>query len=76
MIEVRLFATLPMRSEKGRKQFELEAVPGLTVREVAAQEGLDEAEIHLVMINGSHGSLDSVLEDGDRLGLFPPIGGG
>jgi molybdopterin converting factor small subunit len=65
-----------MRSRKGRKQFELEPRAGLTVRDVVAEEGLDEGEIHLVMINGSHGSLDSELADGDRLGLFPPIGGG
>jgi molybdopterin converting factor small subunit len=65
-----------MRSRRGRKQFELEARPGLTVRDVARDEGVDEGEIHLVMINGSHGTLDSLLQDGDRLGLFPPIGGG
>jgi molybdopterin converting factor small subunit len=76
VIEVRLFATLPMRSQKGRKQFEVEPHPGLSVRDVIAGEGLDESEIHLVMINGSHGTLDSPLSDGDRLGLFPPIGGG
>jgi molybdopterin converting factor small subunit len=76
LIEVRLFATLPMRSRTGRKQFELDPRPGLTVRDVAHAEGVDEAEIHLVMINGTHGNLDSPLHDGDRLGLFPPIGGG
>jgi molybdopterin converting factor small subunit len=28
------------------------------------------------MINGLHCTFDSELSDGDRLGLFPPVGGG
>ncbi len=76
MIDVRLFATLPMHSAKGRKEFQLEAVPGLTVRSVVLGEGLAENEVHIVMINGQHGNLDSELHEGDRVGLFPPVGGG
>jgi molybdopterin converting factor small subunit len=33
-------------------------------------------EIHLVFVNGRVASLDQMLQDGDRLALFPPIGGG
>jgi molybdopterin synthase sulfur carrier subunit len=76
MIDVRLFATLPMHSATGRKEFQLEPRPGLTVRRVVFDEGLAEGEIHIVMVNGTHGTLDSELKDGDRLGLFPPVGGG
>lgn len=76
MIDVRLFATLPMRSVTGRKQFELESRPGLTVREVVEAEGLKTTDVHIVMINGLHGTMESELGDGDRLGLFPPVGGG
>jgi molybdopterin converting factor small subunit len=76
VIDVRLFATLPMRSVTGRKQFELESRPGLTVREVVEAEGLKTTDVHIVMINGLHGTMESELGDGDRLGLFPPVGGG
>lgn len=76
MIDFRLFATLPMRSATGRKEFQLDPTPGLTVRDVVEGEGIKPAEIHIVMINGLHGSLDSELSDGDRVGVFPPIGGG
>lgn len=76
MIDVRLFATLPMHSSTGRKAFQLEPVPGLTVRDVVAGEGLGEAEIHIIMVNGAHATMDSRLSDGDRVGLFPPVGGG
>ncbi|HZK48680.1 MAG TPA: MoaD/ThiS family protein [Thermoleophilia bacterium] len=76
MIDVRLFATLPMHSATGRKQFQLEPRAQLTVGEVVDAEGLRRADIHIIMINGKHASMDSELVDGDRLGLFPPVGGG
>jgi molybdopterin converting factor small subunit len=76
MIDVRLFATLPMRSLTGRKELQLEPQAGLTVRQVVEEEGLNVSDVHIVMINGVHGTLDSELSDGDRLGLFPPVGGG
>ena len=76
MIDVRLFATLPLRSTTGRKEFQIAARPGLTVREIVVAEGLDVGEVHIILRNGSHATLDSFVADGDRLGLFPPIGGG
>lgn len=76
MIDVRLFATLPMHSNTGRKEFRLEPRVGLTVGDVVDGEGLRRSDIHIIMINGKHGSLESELADGDRVGLFPPVGGG
>lgn len=76
MIDVRLFAVLPMRSATGRKQFQVEARPGLSVREVVRGEGLREEDVFLIMINGLQAQLDSTLQDGDVLSLFPPVGGG
>lgn len=76
MIDVRLFATLPMHSSTGRKEFQLEPRIGLAVGDVVDDEGLRRSDIHIIMINGKHGSLESELVDGDRVGLFPPVGGG
>ena len=76
MIEVRLFATLAPRQADGSKHFEVEARPGLTARLIAEEAGLDPVDVYLVMVNGIHRSLDWRLADGDRLGLFPPVGGG
>src|SRR5665811_1445591 len=59
MIDVRLFATLPMHSATGRKQFQLEPRAQLTVGEVVDAEGLRRADIHIIMINGKHASMDS-----------------
>ena len=76
MIDVRLFATLPLRSATGRDRFEMGSRPGLTVREIVEAEGLKPGEVRIIMINGLHGTMESELADGDRLGLFPPVGGG
>ncbi|MCL5734947.1 MAG: MoaD/ThiS family protein [Actinobacteria bacterium] len=76
MIDVRLFAALSMHSTTGRKRFEMESRPGLTVREVIEAEGLKPGDVHLVMINGLRGTMESELRDGDRLSFFPPLGGG
>ena len=76
MVEVRLFATLRELSRSGRTHFELPASPGMTVRGVLAEEGLAEQAVHIVMVNGHRATFGTELRDGDRLGLFPPVGGG
>jgi len=76
MISVRLFASLPARSATGRKKFEVEPRQGLTVGEIVEAEGLEPADVHIVMVNGVRTTMDSELADGDRLGLFPLVGGG
>jgi molybdopterin synthase sulfur carrier subunit len=76
MIDVRFFATLVEPPGQGRRHFQMEARPGLTVRAVLAHEAVPEAAVHIIMVNGMHGGLDSPLRDGDRLGVFPPVGGG
>ena len=76
MIEVRLFATLRESSRSGLARFELPATSGLTVGRVLADEGVAEETVHIVMINGKKATFRTELRDGDRLGLFPPVGGG
>ncbi len=82
MIEVRLFANLapvgrPLpRLASGTAGFEIEARNGLTVRDVVTEAAIPEADVTVVMINHRSGGLDSPLEDGDRLGLFPAVSGG
>ena len=50
--------------------------PGIPVRELLAQLKIPEYEVNLVFINGLKGNLDSILKGGERVGLFPPLGGG
>ena len=73
-VDVKLFAmlqkTAPLAS--GPRMVE----EGTSVRTLIRDLGIPEIKAKLIFINGIKGTLDSVLRDGDRLGIFPPVGGG
>ncbi len=72
-VEIRLFATL--RKDRG-KRVELEAEAGVTPAELIDRLGIPKEEVAILLINGRTGALDSHLEPGDYLSVFPPVGGG
>ncbi|MFH2128375.1 MAG: MoaD/ThiS family protein [Pseudomonadota bacterium] len=55
---------------------DLEFVAGESVEGLILRLGLDPARIKIIMVNGRSAALDQKLEDCDRVGLFPPVGGG
>ena len=50
--------------------------PGTPVSRVIAELGLPGEEVTLIMVNGARQQADFPLQGEERLGLFPPIGGG
>ena len=75
--EVRIYATL--------RRYVLSAADGVLnvdvpegskASDVIASVGVNADEVHIVMVNGVSSPPDQVLAEGDRLGLFPPVGGG
>jgi sulfur-carrier protein len=50
--------------------------PGTSVREVARRLSIPEQEVKLIMVNGAHAEWETLLTGTERLGLFPPVGGG
>ncbi len=50
--------------------------PGLRVAGLLERLGLPPGEVKIIMINGAQAGLDSLVSDGDRVGLFPVLGGG
>ncbi|SHF06681.1 MoaD/ThiS family protein [Desulforamulus putei] len=54
----------------------LQLAEGTTVRDVIKRYGIPEEEVFSALINGLHKPFDTVLQDGDRVALFPPVGGG
>jgi len=40
------------------------------------QLGIAEYEVYLVFMDGVPANLDSSIEGGERVALFPPLGGG
>lgn len=73
-IQVKCFATLASRLPENSDDFPIEA--GETVASVVNRLGIDEDEVHLMFVNSAREGLDTELGDGDRLGLFPAVGGG
>ncbi|KUO51334.1 MAG: molybdopterin synthase sulfur carrier subunit [Desulfitibacter sp. BRH_c19] len=72
-IKVKLFATF----REGRFAVEqMEFPEGATVLDVAKKIKIEPKEVSIAMINGFSSELDSVLNEGDTLVLFPPVGGG
>ena len=77
VLEVRLYATLRRYTPASPSGVITVVVPaGSTVLDVVRKIKIDPAEIHLIMINGIGCELDKVVHEGDRVGLFPPVGGG
>lgn len=54
----------------------LDVAPGTTIAAVISHLNLPPQEITLIMVNGHHQGTDFALKGTERLGLFPPIGGG
>jgi molybdopterin converting factor small subunit len=73
-IELKCFATLAKYLPENSRDYPVE--PGETVRSLVARLGIPEEDVTLVFINALRSSPDSGIKDGDRVGLFPPVGGG
>ena len=78
-IEARLYATLRKYQPEGKVGEALvrELAEGTTVQKLLEEElGVPPGEVKTVFVNGISRSFDYVLADGDRIGIFPPVGGG
>ena len=58
----------------GLDRFELDT--GATVEHLLDNLDIPVAEAKLVFVNGKKAPLTAVLSDGERVGIFPPVGGG
>ncbi len=48
----------------------------MTVKDVIHTLKIPCEEVKVVFVNGKHASLQTKLKDGDRIGIFPAVGGG
>jgi len=49
---------------------------GTTIRTLLQQIDLPENKAKLIFIDGVKAELTTVLKGGERIGIFPPVGGG
>ncbi|WP_373499221.1 MoaD/ThiS family protein [Desulfococcus sp.] len=73
-ISLKLFATLANRMPPDSDRYPI--APGTTVQDIVSRLDIREGEAKLIFVNNKRALLASVLSDGDRLGIFPPVGGG
>ena len=77
-IEVNLYATLKryMKIESKSNSSTIDVEEGVCVKDVIQKLKIPGDLVKLIFINGVHSKKNTILKDGDRLGLFPPVGGG
>ena len=79
-LDIELFAGLSCNNAElpgyGKTVFSLEAPTGLSIGELRNLLAIDPAVVLLVMVNNHNEKEDFVLHNGDRLAMFPPLGGG
>lgn len=76
-IQVHLYATLRRYAPAGAGGvLTLDVPEGSKAEDAIAKAAVDAAEVRILLINGVSGPPDRMLGEGDRLGLFPAVGGG
>jgi molybdopterin converting factor small subunit len=74
-IQVKLYATLrKFTPDAGLDRFELDT--GATVENLLDKLDIPPAEAKLVFVNGKKADRTAALNNGERVGIFPPVGGG
>ncbi|MBG0790094.1 MAG: MoaD/ThiS family protein [Desulfovibrionaceae bacterium] len=73
-IELKCFATLAKFLPENWDDYPVE--PGETIRSLIRRLGMPEESVTLMFVNSVRVDLDAEIKEGDRVGLFPPVGGG
>lgn len=74
IIQLKLYATLVRFKPDDADRYGVSV--DTTVDRLIDRLALPREEVKLVFINGRKAGPDTVLDDGDRVGIFPPVGGG
>ncbi|MBU3951935.1 MAG: MoaD/ThiS family protein [Proteobacteria bacterium] len=73
-IDLKLFVTLSQYLPLGSQAYEIKE--GTTVNGLMEEIGIPRESVKLIFINGKKQAPDYCLQNKDRVGLFPPVGGG
>jgi molybdopterin converting factor small subunit len=74
MIELKLYATLQFYAPANAARDDVET--GSSIEKIVEALNIPKDQIKLLFCNGVKCELGTILRDGDRVGLFPPVGGG
>lgn len=78
IIKVKLFATLRkyLPGIELGKSTDVHLESETSIAQLYEILGIPAEEIKLAYVNGIYCETDTILKDGDEIGIFPPIGGG
>ncbi|KAF0233824.1 MAG: sulfur carrier protein [Desulfovibrionaceae bacterium] len=72
-VTVNCFATL---ARFAPPDADMPAAAGLSVGQTIDLLGIPRPNVKTVFVNGLHATMDKVLSEGDRVGIFPAVAGG
>ena len=77
-VEVRVFCGLEgcIPGAKFGEPIPVEIDGGSSGRELLDKLNIPHERVLVFLVNGIHRELDDILSDGDRVSIFPPVGGG
>ena len=73
-IQLKLFATLQEFTPPSADNYSIDQ--GISIFDLLEQIQMPREKAKLIFINGVKAELTSTLEGGERVGIFPPVGGG
>ncbi len=73
-IQLKLFATLDQFTPPSADSYTIDQ--GMSIKDLLDQINIPRTKAKLIFINGVKAELTSILEGGERVGIFPPVGGG
>jgi sulfur-carrier protein len=78
IVRVRLFANLVQYrpGAKAGQPFDVELATGSTLADLVEYLKLPRDQVRVIFVNGIAASRERVIQPGDEIGVFSPIGGG
>lgn len=73
-VTINLYASLRPFTPENADRFPIS--PGQTVKEVLIKLEVPLDDVQLIFIDGAKAALSTPLNGGERVGVFPPVGGG
>lgn len=73
-IELRLFASLADKAPPNALEYRIK--PGMSVAMLLKKLKVSPDQAKLIFINGVRCDMNTALNGGERVGIFPPVGGG
>jgi molybdopterin synthase sulfur carrier subunit len=73
-ITIKLFASLKRFLPASSESYLIE--PGITIKKLLEELCVPNDEVKIIFIDGVKHNLGSILKGGERVGIFPAVGGG